>query len=97
MSSHHGRAVVVEVAEEAAAGVAEEASALAVDAPVVECLEEGPDAVLLNEAELGVVDPGEGDAPLVAGLEVGVRRVQVRRAQVEVHPALRTPTRTWVN
>jgi len=43
---HDRRPVVVDVAEEVAAGVAADARALPLDAPVVEGLEEGADAVL---------------------------------------------------
>ena len=85
---HHGRAVVVDVADEAAAGVALHLRALALDAPVVDGLEERPDPVLLGELELGLVDPREGQGALVAGLEVGAGGEQVGRAQFEVGAAV---------
>lgn len=91
VAAHRGRPVVVDVSEEVAARVAEEAGAFALDAPVIGGLEEGLDPVLLGELEPGVVHPGEGEGALVAGLEVGVRRVEVRRAQIQICPASRTP------
>lgn len=49
VSLHHGRAVVVDVADDGAAGGALKPGARAVDAPVVESLEEGADLVFLDE------------------------------------------------
>lgn len=72
-----------------AAGVALDAGALPLDAPIVDGLEEGADLVLLGESELGVVHPGEGERALVPGLEVGVRREEVGGAQIQVRSALR--------
>jgi len=90
---HDRRAVVVDVAEEAAAGVAADARALAVDAPVVAGLEEGADPVLGREPEARLVHPREGQRALVPGLEEDARRVQVRRRQVQVRAARRAPVR----
>lgn len=87
-AAHHRGPVVVDVADEAAAGVADDLGPLPLDAPVVEGLEEGPDLVLLLEPELGGVDGGEGDGVLVPGLEVEVRRIEVVGTEVEVGPAL---------
>lgn len=84
----HRGPVVVDVADDAAAGVADDLGPLPLDAPVVEGLEEGPDLVLLLEPELGGVDGGEGEGVLVPGLEVEVRRVELVGAEVEVGPAL---------
>lgn len=50
-AAHRRQAVLVDVAEEVAAGVAVEAGAPAQDAPVVGGLEEGLDPVLLGKAE----------------------------------------------
>lgn len=91
VAAHHGGAIVVDVAKEATAGVAEDAGAPSLDTPVVDRLEEGHDPVFLGEAEPGVVDPGEGEGALISGLEVGIRRIQVRRAQVQVRSAPRAP------
>lgn len=88
---HRRQAVLVDVAEEMAAGIAVEAGAPAQDAPVVGGLEEGLDPVLLGKAEQGVVDPREGERALVAGLERRVRGVQVGGAEVEIRAAAGAP------
>lgn len=81
------------MAEEAAAGVAADAGALPLDAPVVAGLEEGADPVLGREPEARLVHPREGQRALVPGLEEDARRVQVRRRQVQVRAARRAPVR----
>lgn len=90
-AAHRRQAVLVDVAEEMAAGIAVEAGAPAQDAPVVGGLEEGLDPVLLGKAEQGVVDPREGERALVAGLERRVRGVQVGGAEVEIRAAAGAP------
>lgn len=82
------RAIVVDMANEAAAGVADDPGPLPLDAPVVEGLEEGLDLVLLLEPKLGGVDGGEGQGALVAGLEVEPSWEEVVGAQVQVRSAL---------
>lgn len=67
---HGRRTVVVDVAKQVAAGVAADARALPLDAPVVEGLEEGADAVLGREPQARLVHPREGQRALVPGLEV---------------------------
>ncbi|KAK4778095.1 hypothetical protein SAY87_018282 [Trapa incisa] len=82
------RPVVVDVADETAAGVADNLRPLPLDSPIVECLEERPDLVLLLESELGGVDGREGEGSLVPRLEVDFSWEEVVRAEVQVHPAL---------
>lgn len=76
----HRSAVVVDVPEQMATVIALDLGPLPLDSPVVDRLEERPDLVLLLEPELGgVAHGGERQRSFVAGLEVEVRRVQIRR------------------
>lgn len=87
-ASGEGWAIVVHVANEVAAVDAEDLGALALDAPVVDGLEEGHDLVLLLETNLGGVHRGEGERALVPGLEVEVGREEGSCLEVEVGSAL---------
>ncbi|KAG0474885.1 hypothetical protein HPP92_014571 [Vanilla planifolia] len=78
---HHRRAVIVNVTNKKAAGVALHPGALALDSPLIDRLKEGSDLVLLAESKLGLVHPREGKGSLVPRLEVRIRRIEVRRAQ----------------
>lgn len=82
------RAVVVDVADKAAAAVADDLGPGPVYAPVIERLEERSDFVLLLESELGGVHGGEGEGALVACLEVEVGREEMEGVEVEVRAAL---------
>ncbi|CAH9098483.1 unnamed protein product [Cuscuta epithymum] len=84
----HGRAVVVDMADEHPAANALDPGPLPLDAPVIQGLEEGFDLILLLEAEFGRIDGGEGEGAFVSGLKVEIRWEELSCVEVEIGFAL---------
>jgi hypothetical protein len=102
MAFHDWGPIIIDIPDKATATVTHDAGTLTLDAPVIYCLEERPDLILLGEFELRFVDPWKGDGVPVACLKVCSRWVQMRCVKIQVGPTWSTPKKpklakaTWV-